>query len=303
MNEPLRERLLRRQLLIVTGKGGVGKSAISATLGLLLARWGRRTLVLEVDPRESLHHMFDREPSGGEILKIDRDLYLQNLRPREVLDAVVKEQLKIDALSRRVLSSPIYKHFAEGFPGFKELAVLGHALRLIRGLGQRKGRRIDTVVLDAPATGHGVSMMAAPSLVAESIEHGPFGRMAGELAEFVNDPERSGVTVVALAEEMPVQEAIELLQTLDERLGRVPDTVMVNGLYPAVPPDAGSSEAVSLWRHRRQVNEHQRARLLEHWHGPTVDLPLLAIDRGPELVRALSQHLVQAFDALEAPGA
>lgn len=303
MSEVLRDRYLRRQLLVVTGKGGVGKSAIAATLGRLLARWGRRTLVLEVDPRESLHHLFDREPSGGDILTIASGLYLQNLRPREVLDAVVEEQLKIDALSRRVLASPIYKHFAEGFPGFKELAVLGHALRLIRGLGRRNAPKIDTVILDAPATGHGVSLMAAPSLVAESIEHGPFGRMAGELAAFVNDPERCGVTVVALAEEMPVQEAIELLEVLDQRLGRVPDTVIVNGLYPDVPADAGDSDAISLWRHRRAVNEHQRARLLEHWSGPTVDLPLLPIDRGPELVRSLTQHLAGAVESLEAPGA
>ena len=174
MSESLRERYLRRQLLVVTGKGGVGKSVVSATLGRLLARWGRRTLVLEVDPRESLHQLFDREPSGGEILTIDRGLYLQNLRPRQVLDAVVEEQLKIDALSRRVLASPIYRHFAEGFPGFKELSLLGHALRLLRGLGRRRTPRIDTIVLDAPATGHGVSLLAAPSLVAESIEHGPF---------------------------------------------------------------------------------------------------------------------------------
>jgi anion-transporting ArsA/GET3 family ATPase len=303
VSEVLRDRYLRRQLLVVTGKGGVGKSAIAATLGRLLARWGRRTLVLEVDPRESLHHLFDREPSGGDILTIASGLYLQNLRPREVLDAVVEEQLKIDALSRRVLASPIYKHFAEGFPGFKELAVLGHALRLIRGLGRRNAPKIDTVILDAPATGHGVSLMAAPSLVAESIEHGPFGRMAGELAAFVNDPERCGVTVVALAEEMPVQEAIELLEVLDQRLGRVPDTVIVNGLYPDVPADAGDSDAISLWRHRRAVNEHQRARLLEHWSGPTVDLPLLPIDRGPELVRSLTQHLAGAVESLEAPGA
>ena len=127
--------------------------------------------------------------------------------------------------------------------------------------------------------------------------------MATELADFVNDPKRCGVTVVALAEEMPVQEAIELLDTLEERLDRRPDSVIVNGLYPSLAGQSDDDETTALWRHRRQVNELQHARLRERWRGPLIDLPLLATDRGTELVRALSQHLTAALERLEVPDA
>ncbi|MGH9362510.1 MAG: ArsA family ATPase, partial [Thermoanaerobaculia bacterium] len=127
--------LRRRELLVVTGKGGVGKTTVAATLGKSLAAAGRRTLVLEVDPRENLHQMVGLPPSGGVIVPVEPRLWVQNLKPVEVLDAVVREQLKLEPLVRRVLDSPIYQHFALGAPGLREMAILGHALRLLRGIG------------------------------------------------------------------------------------------------------------------------------------------------------------------------
>ena len=101
------------------------------------------------------------------------------------LASVVAEHLPLRFLTRKVLDSPVYQHFADGAPGLKEIAVLGQALRVVRGIGGNGVPRVDLVVLDAPATGHGVSLLSAPALVSDSIREGPLGRMAGELAEFV----------------------------------------------------------------------------------------------------------------------
>jgi anion-transporting ArsA/GET3 family ATPase len=128
------EALSRRQLLVVTGKGGVGKTVVSAILGRALAAAGRRTLVVEVDPRENLHQMMGLPPSGGDIVAAGPRLWVQNLKPRQVLDQIVREQLRLELLTRRVLDSPVYQHFATGAPGLKEMAILGHALRLLRGV-------------------------------------------------------------------------------------------------------------------------------------------------------------------------
>jgi len=166
-----RDRLLRRKLIVVTGKGGVGKSAIASVLGHSLARRGRRTLLLEVDPRENLHQMLGVAPSGGEILPVAENLYLQNLKPQDVVDWVVEKQVRIKMLVRRVLKSPIYHRFVEGAPGLTEIAILGHALRLARG-DLRHAPDLDTVVLDAPATGHGVYLLTAPKLFADAIMEG-----------------------------------------------------------------------------------------------------------------------------------
>src|SRR3954471_11192177 len=185
------EQLSRRQLVVVTGKGGVGKTAISATLGRALAEAGRRTLVVEVDPRENVHQMLGVPPSGGEIVPAGERLWVQNLKPRQVLDEVVREQVKIEFLVQRVLGSSGYEQFAAAAPGLKELAILGHALRLQKRR-QQGAPELDVVILDAPAPGHGVTLLTAPRLVSEVIHQGPFGRMAGELADWMADPERCG---------------------------------------------------------------------------------------------------------------
>ncbi len=282
----LAERLARRQLVVVTGKGGVGKTTVSAALGRLLAQ-ERRVLLLEVDPRENLHHMLGIAPSGGEIVEAGPQLLLQNVRPVAVLEELVRERLRVRLLVRKVLASPVFQHFVEGGPGFKELAVLLHALRLVRGETDGGEGKVDAVVLDAPATGHGVSLLAAPLLVAETIGHGPVGRLARELAAFVADPARCGVVIVTSAEEMPVQEALELIALCGGRLGHAPDAVVVNGLYP---PLAGRSSP-PLWAARRAANERAMARLAGAWTGPRVDVPLVPLDRGPALIAALEAAL------------
>src|SRR5574338_1686588 len=120
---------MRRQLIVVTGKGGVGKTLVTALVGEVFADAGRRVLLVETDPRESLHQMLGVPPSGGEIVAGRPGLFLQNLQPRRVLEQLVRERLRVDMLVRRVLASPVFDHFAEGAPGLKELAVLWHAVR------------------------------------------------------------------------------------------------------------------------------------------------------------------------------
>jgi anion-transporting ArsA/GET3 family ATPase len=296
--------MTRQQLLVITGKGGVGKSTLAATLGRILVSRGSRVLLLEIDPRESLHELLDVPPSSGEVVQVEPALHLQNLRPRTVLDRLVREHLRLGFLVGRVLSSPVYQHFAEGAPGLKEMAVLGHALRVVRGLAGDGFPEVDQVVIDAPATGHGVSMLSSPRLVSEVIRDGPVGRMGREIAELVSDPERCGIVVATLAEEMPVQEAIELSRALEERLSQRPELIVVNGLYPPLDGDGPgrgdpTGDALGLWRRRRRVNDRELRRLAEAWKGPRIDLPLIALPRGPELVSALAVPLDQGLSVSE----
>ena len=322
-------QLGQMQLLVVTGKGGVGKTAVAASLGSLLAAAGRRALVLEVDPRENVHQMLGVEPSGGAIVRAQPRLWVQNLKPGQVLDEIVRERLKIDLLARRVLASPIYQQFSAGAPGLKELAILGHALRVLRRTSRTAETpetpetaqaaatpQIDVVVLDAPATGHGVRLLAAPRLVSEVIASGPFGALAGELAAFTADPALCGIVVVTQAEEMPVEEALELRQALATQLGRQPELLVVNGLFPPLPaalarpaemdgvPEGddplaalAAPDLVSLWRHRRALNERELERLAHWWEGPRVELPQLAMASGPPLIAALGRLLAAGLDS------
>ena len=284
--------LLSRELLVVTGKGGVGKTALSATLGRALAEAGRRTLVVEIDPRENAHQMLGVSPSGGDILPAGPRLWVQNLKPRQVLDEIVREQVKIEFLAQRVLKSSGYEQFAASAPGLKELAILGYAYRVHRRI-EPGAPEIDVVVLDAPATGHGVTLLTAPRLVSEVIHQGPFGRMAGDLATWMANPGRCGVVIVTQAEEMPVEEALELVDTLGERFGREPELLVVNGLYPPLSDSENGAPEIDLWRRRRALNERELAHLKARWAGPRAELPQLPLDRGPALIEALKRCLVE----------
>jgi Mrp family chromosome partitioning ATPase len=290
------DRLRGRQLVVVTGKGGVGKTVLSAALAQGLCAGGARVLLLELDPRESLHHFLDARPSGGEVVQVRPRLLLQHLDPRSVLESLVRERLPVPMLAKKVVASPIFRHFADGAPGLREMAVLGHALRLVRGQAKPA---VDVVVLDAPATGHGVSLLAAPLLVAEVIERGPIGDLARELADFVADPRRCGAIIGTLAEELPVQETLELIELMRSRLDRTPEAVIANAVYPRAPREGtkappGTAAAVTLWRRRRRVNERELARLAKAWSGPRIEIPLLPIDPGPDLVDAIAARLEEA---------
>lgn len=281
--------LAPRELVVVTGKGGVGKSTVAAAAAAALARAGHRCLVLETDPRETLHRLLDTPPSGGDVVRARARLWLQNLRPRNEIEALVRRRIRIPLVARAVGASPVFQHFVDGAPGLKELAVLGHALRLVRGEARPA---VDVVVLDAPATGHGVSLLAAPLLVTDVLGSGPVADLAGELADLVRDPGRCGVLTVTLAEEMPVQEAIELRRELEARVGRDQQGLVINGLYPPYPDDgAGDSTARRLWRERRAVNEAELARLRAAWRGPVQEIPLLPLDTGPALVDAVADRM------------
>jgi anion-transporting ArsA/GET3 family ATPase len=294
----LLQRLARLELLVVTGKGGVGKSTLAAALGRILAGGGSRVLIVEVDPRESLYRLLGLPPSDGEVLRAGPRLLVQNLRPEAVIESLVREQLRVEMLARRVLGSPIYRHFSEGAPGLREMAVLGHALRVVRGEAGPDLRGVDLVILDAPASGHGVTMLEAPALVASVIRDGPFGRMSRNLARFISDPGRCGVVLATLAEEMPVQEAVETIGTLEARLSRRPEIVLVNGVYPA--PETGRARdddpVARLWRDRREINEREIGRLGRSWSGSRIDLPLLPIDGGPDLVAGLAERLLRGLE-------
>lgn len=289
----LLDSLSAKELVVVTGKGGVGKTAISSAIASNLAACGRNTLILEIDPRESVHQMLGVPPSGGEIVKVGSRLYLQHLQPRDVLDQIVRDRVRIEFLIRRVLESPVYHHFSEGAPGLKEMAVLGHSLILVQGKVPG-APEIDVVVLDAPATGHGVSLLMAPLLVSEVIRQGPIAAMTAEVAELVSSTKRCGVVVVTLAEEMPVTESLELIETLEARLDRQPEFVVANALYPPVSRSDHldrSDPLDSLWVDRRGLNDKELDRLAAGWAGPIGETPLLPLDRGLELTRALEERL------------
>lgn len=278
------------ELLVVLGKGGVGKTAVAAALGRAFAARGRRVLVVEVDPRESLNEYFAASPSAGEVVPTGTGpeaLRFLNLKPRAALDAFVEEKLRLGPLARRAIESPAYQRFAESAPGLPELALLGQTRRIL--LGEVKAAPdVDLVIVDAPATGHGLALLEAPGLVAETIGRGPFGRLGGELSSWVADVEKVGVVAVALAEELPVQETLELVDRLAVRFGRGPLGVFVNAMLPSESKgDWPNPEVERRWRALLALQAAETRHLESGLNSPLVSLPFVDEERGVGILRRI----------------
>jgi len=224
---------LDRKLLVVTGKGGVGKTTIAAALGLLAARGGRRTIVVEVGEESRLPRLFGiARPQPGVETVLQERLSSISIDP----DRALLEWLQVlgGRVSGRVLaSSGTFQYFAAAAPGAKELVTMVKIWQLTRGGGRgARSREYDLVLLDAPATGHALGLLGSPHTFGAIARVGPIAGQARELRELLETPSRSAYLAVALATEMAVTEALELQDGLQSRLGRDLEAVVVNALLP-----------------------------------------------------------------------
>lgn len=220
------------RVLIVSGKGGVGKTTVSAALALVAARQGRRACITEVDQEESLPRLFGDEPLGYEPRELSPDVWGMNIVPDEALAEYLDVQYHMKRIAKVFSSSHFVDYITATAPGLKDILVLGKIWYLEQG--RAEGARFDTIIVDAPAAGHMLQFLSAPHGLSDAVRVGPVRRQAEWLDQMLKDPSRSRVHLVALAEEMPVTETIETAAALDERLDISIGATFANALYPEV---------------------------------------------------------------------
>jgi anion-transporting ArsA/GET3 family ATPase len=227
------QSLLERELVVITGKGGVGKTTIAAAIGLLASQRGMRAIVVEVGDQTRLPELFGHPPgvTGGEN-KLQERLSSISIDP----DRALLEWLQAlgGRVSGRVLaSSGTFQYFAAAAPGAKELVSMVKIWELTQGRRwERRAAGYDLVVVDAPATGNALGMLGSPQTFGSIARVGPIAKQAQRLGELLRDPSRTGYAAVALPTDMAVTEALELQDGLKAQLGRTLDAVIVNGLLP-----------------------------------------------------------------------
>jgi anion-transporting ArsA/GET3 family ATPase len=296
----LLDSLFERRLVVLTGKGGVGKSTVGAALALAARDRGKRVLLVEVAaPLEAARRLGAPASRGREAEPLP-GLFTLNLDPQDVMDEYVRHVVKLDLVARRILASPIYARFFAAAPGLKELMVLGKIM-VLEDARKRLSREplYDLVVVDAPATGHGLAYLKVPLAASRAVPVGPIGHNARRILSLLRDPKRTALVVVAAPEEMAYVEAVELARAAEDEVGMKPRALVLNGcherrfsdeeeasvrrlaaagpsgeLEPGVPLEAALRAARRQVR-RRKLTRFYRDRFKRALAAPLVSLPFL----------------------------
>ncbi len=306
--------LLDKRLILVAGKGGVGRSTVAASIAAACARRGRKTLLFEVVANDRFGDYFGKPAVGHQIVPLAANLSGVNTSPAAALEEYGLMILKFRTVYEMVFENRLIRAFIRAIPGIDDYAMLGKAW--FHALETKRGKPVwDTIVFDLPASGHSISMLRVPWVIVETVPDGPLTRDAHSVQAMLRDTERTAVVLTTLAEEMPANEARELQVKLGALMGLTVQHLVVNQLYPdrfaagtpqaqvlgalAGAPDGSLGEPLTaltahgeMARSRRLLNERYLAQLTAQVPVPQIHLPLLFTPQlGPEHIEHLSRLL------------
>jgi anion-transporting ArsA/GET3 family ATPase len=307
---PKGAHLEARRFLVVTGKGGVGKTTVCAAEALALAARGKRVLVCMCNAKERLSAMLGSELIGPEVASVAKGVWAVNMDPELALREYGMMALRSKTLFKLLFDNKYVRTFFRAVPGMQEWTLLGKAWWHTTETRADGSWLYDVVILDAPATGHGLDMLRVPKIILELVPPGLLRRDAERAWAMLQDPAMCAVVLVTLPEEMPTTETIELARALREELGLPIGKVVVNGVLPplfskaeraallAAPQaegDAGAEVALAAARSRatrEQAQAESLHRLAEELPISPSFLPQLFEDAAqPHAIRELAKRM------------
>lgn len=302
-------------VIIVAGKGGVGKTAVTAALAVAASSVGVRTLIVEVEGKAGMASMFSADRfdyDEAALVSAAGDhagVSARTITPDDaLLDYLAERGLK--RISNRLVSTGLLDIVATAVPGIRDILVLGKVKQLERSAAQ------DLIILDAPAAGHAITFLRSASGLADAVKVGPINTQATDVLHLLTDPDRCRVVLVTIPEETPVNELIETAYSLEDQVGVALGPVVVNGVVedlPGLDVEAGEAarragvrllageaevldDAGTFRRDRNAVQEAQLRRMADVLPLPQIRLPFLfTTDLGPEDLDAMSASLLQAI--------
>jgi len=299
--------LLARRLLVVTGKGGAGKTTVATAIGLLAAGRGQRTIVVEVGHQDRLSLLYSRAAANpGRETRLQGDLWSLSIDP----DRALLEWLQAlgGRISGRLLAtSSTFRYFAAAAPGAKELVSMVKICELAERERGRASAGYDLVVLDAPATGHALGMLESPMTFGSIPRVGPVAAHTERVRALLADPARTGYLAVAAPSQTAVTEVLEAQRGLHERLGRGLDAVVVNGLLPRrfsegevrqaeeLPdPVARSAAQAARAVHDRARSQHNQLARLKRRRFTVLTVPFqFCAELDLDALRGIADHLAR----------
>jgi anion-transporting ArsA/GET3 family ATPase len=286
---PLMADLLSRRVVILTGKGGVGKSTTSAVLALIGAQMGKRVLVIEVDAKGNVPDFFDSPRVGFRYRKLHKNVFGLSMQLKESMEEYLAMMLRVPRFSLKPLES-FLDYTSGAIPGLKEVLVTGKIYYEEKARTPEGAYRWDLIVVDGAPTGHVVSQLAAARNLVFLMRAGPIREQAGRVADMLADPARTAVVLVTIPEEMPVNETIDLAHRFAEETDITPAAMIVNQQQPEAISEANFDDFKDLVmgpRSKRFLAEHPAG-------GPLLEAGEMAIEarnRTVHLTRLLLRSL------------
>ena len=278
--------LLDRKLLFVTGKGGVGKTTIAASLGLLAAEQGKRTLVCEVDAKGNLADFYEAGDTAFKARELQPNLWAMSMNTEESLKEYLSLQLKIPLLAKIGPLARTFDFIANAAPGVKEILTIGKLAWEV------KEHHYDLVVVDSVASGHIIGQLTAPQGINELVQVGMVRNQTQWMLDILTDPAKTGVVIASAPEEMPVAETIELAGRLRAETKVDLAAVIVNRVLPELFTDR--EEALF-----EQLRSPERVAALSGAAGGDVGPVLDAAELAVTLRRTRAEHLATLREALD----
>jgi len=303
------------RVMIVAGKGGVGKTTTTAALAVAAARTGASVLIVEVEGKSGLATCFGAPPLEYSEAELGPGVRGRTLTPDRALLEYLEDR-GLRRISKRLVRSGALDIVATAVPGMKDILVLGKVKQL------EQGGAADLILIDAPAAGHAVSFLMSARGLLDAVRMGPVRTQAEGVIAMLSDPARCRVLLVTLPEETPVNELIDTAYNLEDRVGVQLGPVVVNAM-PAdlvlagrsVAEDAAAAgvqisaaeiraldEAAAFRLERRALAQEQANRLADRLPLPQLRLPFVFGEIGPLEVDQLADALVDAVAALPTPG-
>lgn len=224
--------LYNRKFLLFSGKGGVGKTTVASAFALSCAQRGERTLLMELNTKDKVSSMFGATEVGTEIVEIEDNLFAVNVTPDAAMEEYALMMLKVRVVYKAVFQNRIMKAFLKAIPGINELVMLGKAYYHVIEEYDDGSPVWDKIIVDAPATGHGIFLLQIPSVITDILSSGHMYEEAKRILDVLRDPKTTALSLITLPEEMPVNETKMLHKTVVNELKIPTGAVIANAVYP-----------------------------------------------------------------------